>query len=442
MQQHANIYESSTHPLHYADNTLAQRGDVVLYLHEEQGRITKAQIMRVWDCIYYQDGLPIGVVLLDAETRRDALPEFETFLVKNNLGDEIKYFRGKTTVSQENIAGHLFPLFRLGRFVRLWNPETKQISMQAMDNTIPYPEPEDIYDEFIQETIYERAEVGNPYCLFVAGLWKRNEFMPHQALQFFQQAAQLNFAAAWLELGLAYEGSDLLERNPTKSVACLRHAMELGNSLAAYRLAHACIKGEGIAQSDEAAIACLKTALAGNIMSAALDLGIYLHQGTFNHFRMKNSPYRLIPAILPKHRQAAKLFALAAQTPWKNAAVAKFYLAECYRTGEGIKANAEHALVLYKEAVKTGDIMIEEIQKACYYTGNIARLQVAVDNGDPHAAYLLGRMLWNGERADKDRITGKRHLKFASESGHECADEAVKLLQQKEDISWAFASKK
>lgn len=442
MQQHANTYESSTHPLHYADNTLAQRGDVVLYLHEEEGRIIQAQIMRVWDCIYYEDGSPIGIVLLDAELPRDALPEFETFFAKNRLGDDVKYFRGKFTVPQEKIKDHVSPLFRLGRYVRLWNPESKLISMQPTDNTIPYPEPDELYDEFVQQTVYERAEVGNPYCLFVAGLWKRKAFYPHQALQFFQAAAQQNFAAAWLELGLAYEGSDLLERNPAKAVACFRQAVELGNPLAAYRLARACVTGEGIVQSDEAAIACLKTALDGKIMAAALDLGIYLRTGTFNHIRMKNNPYRLIPHILPQHRQAAKLFALAAQAKWKNAAVAKYYLAECYRLGDGVKANAEHALLLYREAVKTGDILIEEIQLACYYTGNTARLLAAVENdGDPHAAYLLGKMLWNGERADKDRTAGKRYLKLASESGHECAAEAVQLLQQKEDTSWAFAKK-
>lgn len=71
---------------------MAQRGDVVLYLHEEEGRITEAQIMRVWDCIYYQDGLPIGVVLVDAESRRDALPEFETFTVKTILAKKPNIF--------------------------------------------------------------------------------------------------------------------------------------------------------------------------------------------------------------------------------------------------------------------------------------------------------------------------------------------------------------
>lgn len=441
MQQHANTYESTHHPLHYADNTLAQRGDVVLYLHEEEGRIVNAQMMRVWDGIYYQDGTPIGIVLIDADSRRDALPEFETFTVRDASGNEVKYFRGKLTVPQEKIKEHVAPLFRLSRYVRKWDNANKQISMQASSSDAPYPEPEDIYDEFIRQTVYECAKQGNPYCLFVAGLWKRNEFYPHQALQFFQAAAELNFAAAWLELGLAYEGSDLLERNTAKAMACLRHAMDLGNPLAAYRLARGCITGEGITQSDEAAIACLKIAIAGQIMPAFLDLAIYLYTGTFNHIRLKNSPYRLIPHITPKYREAAKLFALAAQSSWENAAVAKFYLAECYRMGQGVKANAEYALLLYKEAVKTGDIMLEEVQKACFYTGNTTRLLAAVDSGHPHAAYLLGRMLWNGERADKDRVMGKRHLKFASESSHDCAEEAVKLLQQKEDVSWAFTKK-
>lgn len=441
MQQHANTYESTHYPLHYADNTLAQRGDVVLYLQEEEGRIVNATMMRVWDSIYYQDGTPIGVVLVDAQSRRDALPELETFTVRDSLGNEVKYFRGKITIAQEQIKGHITPLFRLSRYVRKWDENSKLITMQAVSDNEPYPEPEDIYNEFIRETIYQRAQQGDAYCLFAAGLWKRNEFYPHQALQFFQAAAKLNFSAAWLELGLAYEGSDLLERNTTKAMACLRHAMDLGNPLAAYRLAYGCITGDGIAQSDDAAIACLKTAIAGNVMAAVLDLAVYLYTGTFNHLRLKNSQYRLIPYVTPKYREAVKLFALVAQSQWHKAAVAKFYLAECYRMGQGVDASVEHALVLYKEAVKTGDIMWEEVQKACFYTGNTVRLQVAVDNGDPQANYLLGRMLWNGERADKDRVLGKRYLKFASESSHDCAEEALKLLQQKEDVSWAFAKK-
>lgn len=441
MQQYANIYESSHHPLHYADNTLAQRGDVVLYLHEEEGRIVDAKIMRVWDGIYYQDGMPIGIVLIDAESRRDALPELQPFVIHNAMGEEEKYFRGTLTITQEQIFGHVTPLFRLGRYVRKWDKNTQMTTMQAISDSEPYPEPDDIYDEFVRETVYQHAQAGNPYCLFVAGLWKRNEFYPHQAIQFFEQAARLDFAAAWLELGLAYEGSDLLARNPAKAMACLHHAMKLGNPLAAYRVAHGYITGDGIAQSDAAAIACLKTAMAGNIMPAVLDLAKYLYTGTFNHIRLKNSPYRLIPHIAPKYRDAAKLFAVAAQANWTHAAVAKFYLAECYRMGQGVRANAEHALLLYKEAVRLGDIMAEEIQIACFYTGNTLRLQAAVDSGDPHANYLLGRMLWNGERTDKDRVAGKRYLKFAAESSHECAEEAVKLLQQKEDVSWAFASK-
>lgn len=439
MHQHSTCYESTTHPLHYADCTLAQRGDVVLYLSEQDGRITQAQIARVWDAIYYDNGLPIGIVLVDAESPKDSLPELFTFVHKDEITGEAKnYFRGKLTIPQAKVATSLCPLFRSGRYLKKWDKENKRISVMPNLSEEPYPEPEDIYDDFFRETVVNLAKQGNPHCLFTAGLWQRNNYYPHRALEFFRAAAQQNFPPAWLELGFAYQGSDLLTANSQKAAACFQQAMSLGNALAAYQLALCYISGNGVSHSDEAAIICLKTAIEGDIMPARLTLALYYRQGSFHRLLPKNSPYRHRPALAPKHKSAFNLLLKAAETPWAEQAIAKFYLAECYRLGEGTRPNPERAKELYQDASNTGDIMNEDIQSACFYAGNILRLNLAAEHGSPYAAYLLGRMLWNGEHAEKNRHVAKRYLKVASESAHECAELAVQLLQQKEDLSWAF----
>ena len=226
MHQHSTCYESTTHPLHYADCTLAQRGDVVLYLSEQDGRITQAQIARVWDAIYYDNGLPIGIVLVDAESPKDSLPELFTFVHKDEITGEAKnYFRGKLTIPQAKATTLLCPLFRSGRYLKKWDKENKRISVMPNLSEEPYPEPEDIYDDFFRETVVNLAKQGNPHCLFTAGLWQRNNYYPHRALEFFRAAAQQNFPPAWLELGFAYQGSDLLTANSQKAAACFQQAM-------------------------------------------------------------------------------------------------------------------------------------------------------------------------------------------------------------------------
>lgn len=440
MQQHANCYESATNPLHYTDNTLVQRGDVVLYLHEDLGRVTKAQIMRVWDTIYYEDGEPIGVVLIDAESPKNSLPELYTFTVCHNVFGETKsYFRGNITVPEHKIASQLCPLFRMGIYMKKWDEEHKLISVVPQLPHEPYPDPEEIYEDFFRKAVLKEAKKRNPYCLFTAGLWQRENFYPHRALEFFRAAAQFNFAAAWLELGFAYDGSDLLERNPQKAAACFQQAALLKNALAYYELALCYIDGRGIEQSDANALDYLKKAIDNEILPAFLALALYYTHGTFNFLRRKNSPYRVIKLVKPKYREAFKLLKQAAQIPWEKQPVCQFYLAECYRLGHGVRLDPNEATRLYKEAIKYGDIMLPEIQEACYYTGNVSRLMAAIEADSPYASYLAGRMYLYGERnVEKNQIKGKGFLKLAAESAHECAEMAARMLQQKDETSWTF----
>ena len=69
--QYANIFSSSTQPLVYTDDTLVQRGDIVLRLREHDGRVVSAEVAKVWQPMYYEDGSPLGVVLVAANADLD-----------------------------------------------------------------------------------------------------------------------------------------------------------------------------------------------------------------------------------------------------------------------------------------------------------------------------------------------------------------------------------
>lgn len=438
-QQYANVYESATKPLCYTDKTLAQRGDIVLYLHEEGGRVKEARMMRVWDCIYYQDGEPIGVVLVDAESPKNTLPELQTFTVTDRWGEEVKYFRGTFTIPQHKIPYQVYPLFRMGFYMKQWNEETQRISVVPQPPHEPYPEPDEIYEAFFQKTVLKHTAERNPFCLFTAGLWQRQKHYPHRALEFYRAAAARHFPAAWLELGFAYEGSDLLRRNLEKSAACFQQAAHLGNPLAYYHLALCYINGKGVTQSDLLALEYLKKAIEAEILPACLTLGLYYSQGTFNAVRPKNSPYRALDLVETKPNLAVKLFKRISSIKWEKTAQSKFYLAECYRLGEGVRADLQAAHRLYKEVIVLGDILSPEYVEACYYMSNTVQLALSAEAGSAYAAYLLGRMRLYGEQGvEKNKLLGLRYLRVAAESGHECAEMAARMLQQKEDVAWTF----
>ncbi len=438
-QQYANTYESADKPLRYTDNTLVQRGDVVLYLHEEHGRVTKARMMRVWDTIYYKEGEPIGVVLVDAESPKNTLPELQTFTITDRWGDAETYFRGAITVPQHKIPYQLYPLFRMGFYMKQWNDETKRISMIPQPPHEPYPDPDEIYEDFFQKTVLKHAMQRNPYCLFTAGLWQRQKHYPHRALEFLRAAATLNFPAAWLELGLAYEGSDLLQRNLEKSAACFQQAANLQNPLAYYHLALCYINGKGVTQSDTFAVEYLQNAIEADMLPAFYTLAIYYRTGTFNKWRPKNSPYRHIEPVEPKYRLAFKLLQRAAEERWEHTAECKFYLAECYRLGQGVRPDLPTAHQLYKDAILMGSQLSEEVLEACYYTGNTLQLALSLEAGSIYAAYLLGRMRLYGEQGvEKNKVAGLRYLRMAAESAHDIAEMAGQMLQDKEEVSWTF----
>ncbi len=427
------VYDSAVRPLVYADDTLVQRGDFVLRLTESEGRIVDAGVARVWDTLYYDNGLPIGTALVAADAPSNYLPEFESFTLNYGDGTVKHYFRNRDTLDEYATRALLSPLFRAGNYVKHWHQDTLRITLKPLIRECPHPQPADFARKrFFVEAIRKQADAGNALCLFVMALHRRSKRRYADAIRYFRAAAERRCAAAWLELGIEYLDGMLLEYNPIKAAQCFLQAAENGNMLGQYYTAVNMIHGSnGIPQNDGRALHWLCLAAENGSAAACLEAGIYYAKGSFHHLHPKNSPYRLTPVVLPNYAAAAAMFAKAAFSQWEGAAIAKFHLAECYRLGLGVRHNEDDACELYRAAVAEGDWYDEEIQSAAYHTGNTVLLESAAENGQPYAAYLIGKMYWLGDRVDRDRNLGRRYLRQALESPHECATQAGELLHRK-----------
>lgn len=421
----ATRYESHTQPLHYTSRVLLEAGDIVLHLVEEQGRVVAAQAAQVWGTLYYDDGSPIGAVLVPPH--QVELGDYYLFTKVDAAGKEKVYYCNKNTLTQKQIYRNVEFLSRSQPTAQMWLPEKEVIvDRPMMSNMLPYPD--HVSEQFFHSAVVHYAKQGNPVSLFAAALWLRAQGKAQQAIHGLQKAAEKHFSFAWLELGFEYNDNGMLGHHPDKAVACFRQAAYGGLPLANYHLALAHIDGNGVEQSDALALTHLHKAKDGDIWAAYLALALYYRSGSFNHLRPPSSPYRSHSPAQLNAPLAAKLLFHIADKPWIGAPIATYYLAECYRTGAGVQMDKDYAKTLYKQAAELGDIRTEEIQYAAYYNGEVERLtQIAEDN--PLVSYLLGRMYWFGEFAPKNFEIAKRYLKVAANSGHRCAREASQLLQ-------------
>lgn len=431
-------YSSQLHPLCYTDHILIRSGDIVLHLIEEQGRMIGAEPARVWETLYYDNGLPIGIALVPQVSIGNDFSGFYTFTkIDSSTGQEKKYFRNHHTLNQQDINRRIALLARANHSAEIWMEQSGEIVPNIkLKNPVPYPKGE-LSDQAFRHSVIHQAKMGNPVCLFATALWFREQYNIKPAIHGFQKAAQKNFAPAWLELGLAYLNGDLLEPHPDKATACFRQAVQVGSPLANYYLALSHVDGIGIEQSDKQAIRHLKRAAEHGITAACLALGLYYLSGTFNHLRPRLSPYRRLSPSIARPHLAVSLFFQASSHHTMDAHIAEYYLAECYRTGNGVVLDKEYASELYQRAATQGDITREEIQSAAYYNGDVERLEEAANGNNAFAAYLLGRMHWFGEYAPKDIMKARRYLRQAAESGHSCAGEAEELLRSDNEYGWA-----
>jgi TPR repeat protein len=115
-----------------------------------------------------------------------------------------------------------------------------------------------------------------------------------------------------------------------------------------------------------------------------------------------------------------------------------YVLAVAYEKGEGVPADAQRALGLYKLAALGGSAPASNTIGAYFYEGRMVSKdavtarkwfeQAAVD-GDPDGMYNLGAMMMKGEGGATDRTRAWVWLKLAEKSDNADAPAAVRVLE-------------
>lgn len=434
---YANVFNSTHHPLVYTDQTLVQRGDIVLRLREHDGRVVSAEVAKVWQPMYYENQLPIGVALVAANADLDELPAHKSFSHTEDDGSKKDYFSTAIMLDQDQIKNHLSPLFRGGQYVREWLSKKGEIRVRQKTQEQEYPNK--MNNEIFRNAVVGMAQNGNPAATFAIGLWQRDAGKMDKAAKCFRASAQQGHAPSWVEIGIMYAENASNTKNLRYAAECFRHAAEAGSALGAYKLAWCHINGHGVTPDDDMALMLLTRAASMDLNCAILDLGIYYRYGHFHNHRTQALAHKSQHRSDPDYEQAFHCFSSLMKQNWPRIDIAKFHLAECHRLGIGVpQIDTNKAKRLYTEASEHGDLGQDEIQQAAYHAGNFERLMEAANLGYPLAAYLLGRMYWNGENGfAADTIRGGDYLYIAAASEHRCAADAKQLLSKAQG-NWEF----
>ena len=114
--------------------------------------------------MYYEDGSPLGVVLVAANADLDEQPAYETFVHTEPDGSQKTYF--KTAIMLDHSLGYsnLSPLFRGGQYVREWLRKKGEICVRQVSEEYEYPNK--INNEIFRHAVVNMAQNGNPAATF------------------------------------------------------------------------------------------------------------------------------------------------------------------------------------------------------------------------------------------------------------------------------------
>ncbi|KAI8339962.1 hypothetical protein BC941DRAFT_419031 [Chlamydoabsidia padenii] len=222
------------------------------------------------------------------------------------------------------------------------------------------------------------------------------------AFGYFQQASSRNDAQATLLLGSYHQNGMAVEKNLEKSIELYLKAERLGASVAPFAAAQVY---HSLNRYEEAYHQYKKSAdderLAHNRIGRTSKLMVARY--ILSYIPMEsdpNTPVSYNPDNLTKDDAFNILYTLANEDHFE----ASFYwLADCYRTGNGVKANLGQAIAWYHKAadeLKDIEAMVklasvyEQIEQhaaqAFYY------YQLAADMGHPGGQHQLGMAYWRG----------------------------------------------
>ncbi|WP_379547956.1 SPOR domain-containing protein [Qipengyuania sp. DSG2-2] len=131
----------------------------------------------------------------------------------------------------------------------------------------------------------------------------------------------------------------------------------------------------------------------------------------------------------------------AAVAEWRGPAAsgdadAQFNMAQAYRLGRGVEANAKQAEVFYAKAAAQGHLKAaDNLGLLMFQDGRrqeaMPYVQAAAGRGDPRAQYLLGIAHFNGDLVEKDWVRAYALLTLANSAG---LPQAAPAIAQMDDF--------
>lgn len=273
----------------------------------------------------------------------------------------------------------------------------------------------------IIESLKRAANQGNLDAIVAVGDYYMQQPNIKLALEYYNKAAQHNFAPALSRLGLMYFNGDGVQQNYQTSMEFFARAAAVGNATAEYYLGEMHRRGLGVKQDHEVSSAWYNKAAAKDFHKAEVRLADL-------YFAGKGVPADIYKAIELYKRSANSgdsysglllsiFYAqgmgveqhLPSSVHWyniveknKDQLVAKFDVARAYETGFGFKQNYVEAAKWYllaaqqglaKAQAKLADLYANGLGVAKDYNLAIKWYKAAAEQGDYYAQYSLALLL-------------------------------------------------
>ena len=420
IQMEAATRFESDRPLCYADGRPVREDDLVLHVRFREGRAVGIEPARVWACLYYDDGSPIGVALNAPDAKGS--PTIHVFSRRSANGARKLYFRSAVTIEEDEIPTRL-----------LYIDSSKYAGRK------------------VGEIAAELAQTSS-LATFALGFWAAAQRDFQTASQYHHRAAAAGYAPAAYELFLEY-AERRQPANTPQALAFLQQAAAAGYTAAQVTLADMYAHGRDdyrIPKDRQQAFHWFEQAARKGSEDGQLSLALYWRYGEFEWFPDDRTdvghdrygqPEQRKPPYQPNAsqiRHAVTVFHDLAHKDWAGNVLAKFQLAECHRTGIGLEQDEAAAMALYAEIAYSGFNGSPEIQVACFYLAQhrfkeadsaeaegsteaaatlreeaCEILKLAAENGHPPARLLMAQLLMDGAYIAQNHEQAVYHLKRA-----------------------------
>jgi len=273
----------------------------------------------------------------------------------------------------------------------------------------------------IINSLKKAANAGNLDAIVAVGDYYMQQPNINLAIEYYNKAAQHNFAPALSRLGLIYFNGEGVQQNYQTAMEFFNRAAALGNTTAEYYLGEMHRRGLGVNKNHEAASFWYNKAAAKDFPKSAVRLADL-------YFAGKGVPADIYKAIELYKKSAASgdsyaglllsiFYAngigveqhLPSSVHWyniveknKDQLVAKFDVAKAYETGFGFKQSYAEAAKWYllaaeqglaKAQAKLADLYVNGLGVSKDYNVAIKWYKAAAEQGDRYAQYSMALLL-------------------------------------------------